>query len=141
MFLTEAEKHMLDGRNGLAVQKATELLVRYAEALGAEKFVDTNNIAGVPGSSTQFVREYFKNRGGGDFEDVFARFDLDAEESFRIPKVRGRCCHLQGGLDPRRWAEQGKNPEALVGIPPKANADSGRNANGIPGRRRTVLGA
>ena len=31
--------------------------------------------------------------------------------------------------------------EALVRIPAKANADSGGNANGIPGRRRTVLGA
>src|SRR5208283_4914743 len=28
-----------------------------------------------------------------------------------------------------------------VRIPAKANADSGGNANGIPGRRRTVLGA
>jgi hypothetical protein len=28
-----------------------------------------------------------------------------------------------------------------VGIPAKANADSEGNANGIPGRRRTVLGA
>ena len=28
-----------------------------------------------------------------------------------------------------------------LGIPAKANTDSGGNANGIPGRRRTVLGA
>ena len=28
-----------------------------------------------------------------------------------------------------------------LGIPAKANADSGGNANGIPGRRRTVIGA
>ena len=28
-----------------------------------------------------------------------------------------------------------------LGIPAKANADSEGNANGIPGRRRTVLGA
>jgi phospholipase C len=31
--------------------------------------------------------------------------------------------------------------DLTVGIPAKANADSGGNANGIPGRRRTVLGA
>jgi hypothetical protein len=30
---------------------------------------------------------------------------------------------------------------ALLRIPAKANADSGGNVNGIPGRRRTVLGA
>jgi hypothetical protein len=29
----------------------------------------------------------------------------------------------------------------VMGIPAKANADSGGNANGIPGRRRTVIGA
>ncbi|MGI8744350.1 MAG: hypothetical protein ACR2NN_17610 [Bryobacteraceae bacterium] len=29
----------------------------------------------------------------------------------------------------------------MMGIPAKANTDSGRNANGIPGRRRTDLGA
>jgi hypothetical protein len=31
--------------------------------------------------------------------------------------------------------------DAHVGIPLKANADSEGNANGIPGRRRIVLGA
>lgn len=51
MTLTDGEKAMLDGARGPARQKAMELLVRYAEALGAERFVDTNNVAGVPGSS------------------------------------------------------------------------------------------
>ena len=43
--LTDPEKAMLDGRSGRARQKAMELLVRYAEALGAERFVDTRNVA------------------------------------------------------------------------------------------------
>ncbi len=50
--LTDSEKAMLDGRHGKARQKAMELLVRYAEALGAERFVDTRNVAGVPGRRT-----------------------------------------------------------------------------------------
>ena len=41
LILTDGEKRMLDGRDGKARQKAMELLVRYAEALGAERFVDT----------------------------------------------------------------------------------------------------
>ena len=49
MQLTDSEKSMLDGRDGKAKQKAMELLVRYAEALGCERFVDTTNVAGVPG--------------------------------------------------------------------------------------------
>lgn len=41
-----------------------------------------------------------------------------------------------GGGDDGKWGFIDK-----LGIPLKANTDSGRNANGIPGRRRTVLGA
>ena len=40
MRLTNSEKAMLDGSEGRAVQKAMELLVRYGEALGAERLVD-----------------------------------------------------------------------------------------------------
>jgi chromate transport protein ChrA len=40
----------------------------------------------------------------------------------------------------RRLSHWGE-PESMVRIPAKANTDSGGNANGIPGRRRTVLGA
>ena len=49
MRLTHSEQAMLDGRQGKAKQKAMDLLVRYGEALGAERFVDTTNVAGVPG--------------------------------------------------------------------------------------------
>lgn len=44
MILTDEEKALLDGSEGLARQKAMELLVRYGEALGAERLVDTNNV-------------------------------------------------------------------------------------------------
>ena len=45
MILTDAEKAMLNGEEGAAKQKAMDLLVRYGEALNAERFVDTNNVA------------------------------------------------------------------------------------------------
>ena len=35
-MLTDAEQAMLDGASGAATQKAMELLIRYADALGAE---------------------------------------------------------------------------------------------------------
>ena len=57
MRLTDQEKAMLDGAEGPAKQKAMDLLVRYGEALGAERFVDVTNIAGVPGSSTMFLHK------------------------------------------------------------------------------------
>ena len=74
MRLTDQEKAMLDGAEGPAKQKAMDLLVRYAEALGAERFVDVTNIAGVPGSSTMFLHDYYKEHGGGSFEAF--RFSL-----------------------------------------------------------------
>jgi predicted aconitase len=41
---------MLVGNEGAARRKAMELLIRYAEALGAEDFVDTRNVTIIPGS-------------------------------------------------------------------------------------------
>lgn len=37
MKLTDDDQAMLDGKEGLARQKAMELLVKYGEALGAER--------------------------------------------------------------------------------------------------------
>ena len=64
--LTDEEQAMLGGEQGPAVARAMDLLVRYADALGAEDFVYTNNVAGVPGSSPKWVKDYYA-ADGGDF--------------------------------------------------------------------------
>ena len=46
MRLTDAERAMLDGAAGPAKQRAMDLLVRYGEALGAERLVAVTNVAG-----------------------------------------------------------------------------------------------
>src|ERR1700730_17232264 len=100
MKLTDGEQAMLDAAEGKARQKAMELLVRYAEALGAERFVDTTNVTGVPGSSTLFLQKYFEeDAGDASFEAVFSLYDLDAGEVMAVPSVAGNCCHLQGRMD------------------------------------------
>jgi predicted aconitase len=114
MILADDEKAMLDGAGGRAKQKAMELLVRYAEALGAERFVDTKNVAGVPGSSTLFLQRYFEEHSGdGSFETVFSLYDLDAGEIVSVPAAAGNCCHLQGGMDLAHWAELGMSRQAM----------------------------
>jgi predicted aconitase len=114
MILADDEKSMLDGAGGIAKQKAMELLIRYAEALGAERFVDTKNVAGVPGSSTLFLQKYFEEHAGdGSFEAVFSLYDLDAAEVMSVPAATGNCCHLQGGMDLRHWTDLGMSPEAM----------------------------
>ncbi|HEX5226526.1 MAG TPA: aconitase X catalytic domain-containing protein [Bryobacteraceae bacterium] len=113
MVLSDDEKAMLDGAGGPAKQKALELLVRYAHALGAERFVDVTNIAGVPGSSTLFLQKYFEQHAGdGGFEAVFSLYDLDASEIMSVPAAGANCCHLQGGMDLEHWSELGMTREA-----------------------------
>jgi predicted aconitase len=110
--LTRDEEAMLGGDQGGAVQKAMELLVRYADALGADRFVETNNVAGVPGSSPQWVKDYYK-ADGGDYRAVFSRYDLDSDEVVDVPVMNaGMSCHLQGGMDPQLWPQMGMTPEA-----------------------------
>jgi len=113
MQLTDDERAMLDGRDGPARQKAMELLVRYAEALGADRFVDTRNVAGVPGSTTPFLHDYYKNVGEG-YDVIFSRFDLDSDEVVEVPRVSVHACHLQSGVDPENWQILGAKPLAAA---------------------------
>ena len=112
MKLTDSEKAMLDGSSGPAKQKAMELLVRYAEALGAERFVDTNNVAGVPGSSSTVLYNYYKNHPltkekGPNYEAIFSLYDLDSDVIVPVPNASVYTSHLQGGMDPQLWQIQG----------------------------------
>jgi predicted aconitase len=109
--LTDDERAMLDGRGGKAQQKAMELLVRYAEALGAERFVDTNNVAGVPGSANPFLQLYYRGKDEGGRDAIFSYFDLDADELIDVPDALVPTAHLQGGADREHWQELGVKVE------------------------------
>jgi len=113
MQLTDSERAMLDGRDGKARQKAMELLVRYAQALGAERFVDTNNVAGVPGSYSPLLLKYYNATAQNAYDIVYSRFDLDSDEVVEVPRVAVNSCHLQGGVDPENWQTLGARPEGL----------------------------
>jgi predicted aconitase len=111
--LTDSEQLMLDGRMGKATQKAMELLVRYADALGAERFVDTNNVAGVPGSANPFLQNYYKGQGTSEQDAIFSFFDLDSDELIETPQALAQTCCLQGGADPDNWETLGTKPEVF----------------------------
>src|SRR4029079_11240772 len=113
MRLSDDEKAMRDGERGPAVAKAMDQLIRYGEALGAGDFVYTDNIAGVPGSSPKWVKDYYA-ADGGDYRAVFSRFDLDSDEVVDVPRMNAFSCHLQGGMDPSLWREQGMSEEAYA---------------------------
>jgi predicted aconitase len=111
--LTESEQAMLDGREGKARQKAMHILVRYAEALGAEGFVDTTNVAGVPAYFSPVLLDYYKVTADDAYDVIYSRFDLDSDEVVEIPRMSVSSCALQGGVDADGWKTLGKNYEAL----------------------------
>lgn len=113
MQLTDDERAMLDGSSGKARQKAMELLVRYAEALGADRFVSTNNVAGVPGSYSPFLLKCYGVSPQKAYEVIYSRFDLDSDEVVEVPQMTVHSCHLQGGVDPDNWRTLGASTEAL----------------------------
>ena len=110
MKLTAQEQSLLDGAQGPARRKAMDLLVRYGEALGAERLVETNNVCGTVGASTPFLRDYGARHG---MDAVFSEFSLDSAEVVAIPKVEVYSSHLQQGLDPEQAEAQGIPPEVV----------------------------
>ncbi|HEX6508834.1 MAG TPA: aconitase X catalytic domain-containing protein, partial [Chloroflexota bacterium] len=113
MKLTEDERAMLDGTRGKAKQKALELLVRYAEALGAERFVETRNVAGVPGSYSPLLLKVYHASPENAYDVIYSRFDLDSDEVVEVPRVGVGACHLQGGIDPEHWQTLGASADLL----------------------------
>lgn len=95
MKLTEEESSMRDGAEGGAVAAAMDLLIRYGEALGAERLVDTRNVAGTmtqpSPAKAQLVRE-------GGWAKAYAVINLDSDDDFEIPRMKVPTCQLQHGF-------------------------------------------
>lgn len=109
MQLTDFEKAMLDGVNGRAKAAAMDLLVRYGEAVGAERLVETNNVAGAFNASTPSVK-HIVDKG---FDAVYSELNLDSDEIVEIPHMAVNTWQLITGIDNDNWAIQGAD-ESLV---------------------------
>lgn len=107
MRLTDEEKVMLDGGSGEAVQAAMDLLVRYGEALGAERLIETNNVCGANIFASRQVR--LLSKGGQDA--AFAELSLDTTRSVEVPPVAAYSCQLIGPMDMENWELQGVTAE------------------------------
>ncbi|MBN3801462.1 DUF521 domain-containing protein [Paraburkholderia sp. Ac-20336] len=123
MKLNDDEQAMLDGRDGPAVQRAMDLLVRYGEALGAPRLVDTNNVCGTVGATMPFLRDYAAQHGGLDA--VFSEFNLDSPDVVEVPKAKVFSSHLQQGLDPEHAQRQGIDSQ-IVKLYRQGEAYTGR---------------
>jgi predicted aconitase len=95
VLLTDDERRMRDGEEGAAVAAAMDLLIRYGDALGAERLVDTRNVAGTmtqpSPAKAQLVRE-------GGWAKAYAVINLDSDEDLDIPRMKVPTCQLQHGF-------------------------------------------
>lgn len=104
--LAPDEEEMLSGKDGRAVQKAMELLVKYGDALGAERLIDTNNVCGANVFSPVPGLPPFESQ-----DQTFSQISLDSDETLEIPKVKAYSCQLIGRMDSRHWQLQGISQE------------------------------
>ena len=86
MILSYGEQRMLNGEEGLAKQKAMELLVKYGTALGAERFVDTNNVHVLAGffPYPDLVKQIVPSL---DPDEIVSKFFLDGDERIVLDQV------------------------------------------------------
>jgi len=121
MILTDDEKAMRDGTDGPAVAAAMDLLIRYGDALGAQRLCDTRNVAG---TSTQPSPVKAKLVAEGGWNKAFAVLNLDCDDVVEIPDMRVPTCQLQQGFGPdsvgvvpypREFVELQTDAEAFYG--------------------------
>jgi predicted aconitase len=106
--LTDDERRILDGGEGSARRAAMELLVRYGNVLGAERLVDTNNVAGGGVGSLPNRRDVVADPT--DVDAVFSLLSLDSDERHEIPPVKANTYKLIEGMDARHADAQGVTP-------------------------------
>lgn len=95
MQLSDFEKSMRDGGHGAAKAKAMDLLIRYGEALDAERLVETNNVAGTWAVANPILKDFAKS-----MDAVFSEFNLDSDEIVETPRTEANSVQLIQGIDP-----------------------------------------
>lgn len=87
MKLKADEQRMLSGQEGPAKKAAMEFLVKYAEGLGAEDFVDTNNVHSLL-PFNMYPDVLTKKLDIKDIDEWFSRSLLDSDEKIVVDHVK-----------------------------------------------------
>jgi predicted aconitase len=109
MKLTDDEQAMFNGDKGKAKQKAMDLLVRYGEALGAERLVDVKNVASTFNAGSPPMKPYAEK----GMDAVFSKFNLDSDEVVETPQMEVYTCQLIHGIDTQNAHVTGVAEEAV----------------------------
>jgi predicted aconitase len=112
MKLSREELSMLDGTEGPTRQKAMQLLVKYAEALGAEKFITTNNVTVLAGliEFPEIVEEQVPDL---DADRIASLFFLDSDEVLPRTRVRAFTTNHIFTVNREYWRTVQKRPATL----------------------------
>lgn len=105
MYLTDAEKRMLDGRSGRLVQAALENIVRYAGILGAGDLCEVTRATVFCGA-----HNYLSVLASEDADEVFSKMNLATDEIIPFDRTCAGC-HVQsdvGPCDPYAYAPFGQ---------------------------------
>jgi len=114
MKLESDEKEMLEGKYGLAKQKAMELLLDYGEALGAEKFINTNNVHIL--TPFYFYPDILnKYLDINDMDDFISKSVLNTDEKVIVDRVKAFTTSHIPGVDLEYFslleASKGRDPD------------------------------
>jgi predicted aconitase len=102
MKLAPDEKRMLDGAEGSARQKAMQLLTEYGDALGAESFLDTNNVHLLIGF--HFYPDVLLSKLALDDIDAFvSRSVLNSDERVVVDRVKAFTTMHITSMDIAHW--------------------------------------
>jgi hypothetical protein len=100
--LAKDEQEMLEGKHGPAKERAMEILVQYAEALGAERFIDTNNVHLFVG-----FHPYPEVVTVRDGDELVSKFLLDTDEKIVVDYVKAFNTTHIFAMDLERWQLMG----------------------------------
>ena len=102
MRLAPGEQAMLNGKEGRARQKAMELLVQYGDALGAEQFVDTNNVHLLIGFHF-YPDILLRKLDVADIDAFVSRSVLNSDERVVVDKVKAFTTMHITSMDLDHW--------------------------------------
>ena len=106
MFLTDEEKQMLDGKKGFVTQKAMELMVKYGEALGADKLLKVDKVYGGTVGCSNTDLTMMKLEEVKTFDRLCMNQTLCTDiQDVNLPKFNCFTCDLAENLDVDCWQE------------------------------------
>lgn len=100
--LTDTEKRMLDGLEGRLKQKAMEVIVRYANVLGAEALCEVTKAHLHCGA-----HHYLKAVQSEEIDRVISEIYFCSSETVPLDKVGCDCVSDVGAMCPDKWALMG----------------------------------